>query len=132
MIGANSILAFHDSAGVVTAITYEFSNFTPSVRDSNLSFSVYSREAEYSDGKYTIYATVALPGNRTTLNTVWQAGQVAIMKGDRNALCMSTIIIVVVGGGCGGFAFIQIAILGSPQALRQSCLTFGAFCIMEG
>ncbi|XP_038976165.1 cytochrome b561 and DOMON domain-containing protein At5g47530-like [Phoenix dactylifera] len=77
MIGANALLAFHDSAGTVTAITYLFSNFTPSVRDSNLTFRVYSREAEYSNGKYTIYSTVALPGNRTTLNTVWQAGQVS-------------------------------------------------------
>ncbi|XP_008811325.2 cytochrome b561 and DOMON domain-containing protein At5g47530-like [Phoenix dactylifera] len=77
MIGANALLAFHDSAGTVTAITYPFSNFTPSVRDSNLSFRVYSREAEYSGGQYTIYATVELPGNRTSLDTVWQAGQVS-------------------------------------------------------
>ncbi|XP_010909168.1 cytochrome b561 and DOMON domain-containing protein At5g47530-like [Elaeis guineensis] len=109
MIGANSILAFHDSAGVVTAITYEFSNYTPSVRDSNLSFRVYSREAEYSDGKYTIYATVALPGNRTTLNTVWQAGQVSggvpvshALSGDNIKSMGSTDFLTGESSGSGG------------------------------
>ncbi|XP_038983306.1 cytochrome b561 and DOMON domain-containing protein At5g47530-like [Phoenix dactylifera] len=76
MKGANALLAFHNSSGAVTVISYVFNNYSPSVRDSNLSFTVYSREAEYSNGAYTIYATVALEGNKTTLNTVWQAGQV--------------------------------------------------------
>ncbi|XP_008798482.1 cytochrome b561 and DOMON domain-containing protein At4g17280-like [Phoenix dactylifera] len=76
MIGANALLAFHNSSGAVTVISYVFNSYSPSVRDSKLSFTVYSREAEYSNGAYTIYATVALAGNKTTLNTVWQAGQV--------------------------------------------------------
>ncbi|KAG1342219.1 Cytochrome b561 and DOMON domain-containing protein [Cocos nucifera] len=77
MIGTNAFFAFHDSGGAVKVITYILPSYTPSVSNSSLSFNVYSREAEYSNGAYTIYATVALPSNKTTLNTAWQAGQVS-------------------------------------------------------
>ncbi|EHA8592185.1 cytochrome b561 and DOMON domain-containing protein [Cocos nucifera] len=77
MIGANAFFAFHDSSGAVKVISYILPSYTPSVRDSNLSFTVHSRDAEYSNGVYTIYVTVDLPGNKTTLNTAWQAGQVS-------------------------------------------------------
>ncbi|KAG6489888.1 cytochrome b561 and DOMON domain-containing protein At5g47530-like [Zingiber officinale] len=78
MVGANAFLAFHSAAGVVTVYTTQFSGteFPPSsVADQNLTFAVHSRRAEYSadGGYYTIYASLDLPGNRTTQNTVWQA-----------------------------------------------------------
>ncbi|XP_010936608.1 cytochrome b561 and DOMON domain-containing protein At5g47530 [Elaeis guineensis] len=77
MLGTNAFFAFHDSSGVVKVISDTLTSYTLSVRDSNLSFTVYSKEAEYSNGAYTIYATVDLPGNKTTWNTAWQAGQVS-------------------------------------------------------
>ncbi|XP_074576048.1 cytochrome b561 and DOMON domain-containing protein At5g48750-like [Curcuma longa] len=79
MVGANAFLAFPDAAtGASTVITTQLRSFSvqPSdIRDEALTFAVYGREAEYSadGGYYTIYATVELPGNRTTQNTVWQA-----------------------------------------------------------
>ncbi|KAG6504146.1 cytochrome b561 and DOMON domain-containing protein At5g48750-like [Zingiber officinale] len=78
MVGANSFLAYPDAAtGSATVITTQLRTYdvTPSdIRDEELTFAVYRREAEYSgaDGYYTIYASVELPGNRTTQNTVWQ------------------------------------------------------------
>ncbi|XP_042410117.1 cytochrome b561 and DOMON domain-containing protein At5g48750-like [Zingiber officinale] len=79
MVGANAFLAFPDAAtGAATVITTQLPrhNLQPSdIRDEALTYAVYGREAEYSadGGYYTIYATVELPGNRTTQNTVWQA-----------------------------------------------------------
>lgn len=76
MIGAQSFLAFLDSNGAVALFTTAFSTYTllPSdVKDENLTFPVYDKRAEYGDGYYTIYATLALPANSTRVNTVWQA-----------------------------------------------------------
>ncbi|CAL9158254.1 cytochrome b561 and DOMON domain-containing protein At5g47530-like [Musa acuminata AAA Group] len=74
MIGANAFLAFPDSAaGAVTVWTTQLSTYSPTVQDQNLSFSVYSKAAEYSDGSYTIYATLEVPSNNTKVNVVWQA-----------------------------------------------------------
>ncbi|CAL9051356.1 unnamed protein product [Musa banksii] len=76
MAGANAFLAFPGSNGAVTVYTTQFSSTNPrtsDVKDENLTFTVYSKEGEYSDGYYTIYATLELPGNDTKQNTVWQA-----------------------------------------------------------
>ncbi|RRT64171.1 hypothetical protein B296_00042076 [Ensete ventricosum] len=76
MIGANAFLAFPGSNGTVTVYTTQFSSYgvLPSdVKNENLTFAVYSREAEYSGGYYTIYAALELPRNDTKQNTVWQA-----------------------------------------------------------
>lgn len=43
-------------------------------RDENLTFTVFSRSAEYSNGSYTIYASIQLPGNKTSQKIAWQAG----------------------------------------------------------
>lgn len=74
MIGANAFLAFPDSAaGAVTVWTTQLSTYSPTVQDQNLSFSVYSKAAEYSNGSYTIYATLEVPNNNAKVNVVWQA-----------------------------------------------------------
>lgn len=74
MIGANAFLAYHDSAGSVQVITSTLDSFGTTIANGSLSFTVYEMSAEYADGAYTIYATLELPSNRTTLNTVWQRG----------------------------------------------------------
>ncbi|XP_072974086.1 cytochrome b561 and DOMON domain-containing protein At5g47530-like [Typha angustifolia] len=76
MLGANAIFAFHDSSGVVTSISTILSsdNYSPTIKNESLSFKVYSQEAEFSSGAYTIYATVDLPSNNSKQNMVWQAG----------------------------------------------------------
>lgn len=77
MSGANAFLAFH-SGGSVTLYMTRFASTQVSVSDvtnGSLTFAVHSQKAEYSSagGYYTIYASLDLPGNRTTQNTVWQA-----------------------------------------------------------
>ncbi|KAF3323219.1 auxin-induced in root cultures protein 12-like protein [Carex littledalei] len=75
MLGANAIFAFLDSTtGAVKVVSYVISDYQPAVRDENLTFTVYSRSAEYSNGSYTIYASIQLPGNKTSQKIAWQAG----------------------------------------------------------
>lgn len=75
MLGANAVVAYHDpGTGVVAVVTAVIDSYAPVVEDGNLSLAVYRRGAEYADGAYAIYATIALPGNSTRQNIVWQAG----------------------------------------------------------
>lgn len=73
MIGAQAIFAFQDSSGTMTAISYPLTNTSPSVRNTSLSYTVYSMESDLSNGAMTIYATIKLPSNNTIVNHVWQA-----------------------------------------------------------
>ncbi|KAG0450578.1 hypothetical protein HPP92_026852, partial [Vanilla planifolia] len=73
MVGAQVIFAFHDSSSVMTAISYPISNTSPSVRNTSLSYRVYSMTSEFNNNMMTIYATIELPQNRTQVNHVWQA-----------------------------------------------------------
>uniref|UniRef100_J3LKY2 AIR12 DOMON domain-containing protein n=1 Tax=Oryza brachyantha TaxID=4533 RepID=J3LKY2_ORYBR len=64
-----------DGAGAVAALTTVLESYRPSLTNGSLKFDVpVPPAAEYVDGAYTIYATVALPMNSTVQNTVWQAG----------------------------------------------------------
>ncbi|KAM0937675.1 putative DOMON domain-containing protein [Dioscorea sansibarensis] len=74
MIGAQSLFAFSGSDGAVRVYSTAISTFNPDVKDGNLSFMVYSKSGELSNATMTIFATLELPGNRTTVNQVWQAG----------------------------------------------------------
>lgn len=74
---ASQINATGAGAGGVSVVTTVLESFSPSLRNGTLRFDVPAPPAaEYSAGAYTIYATVALPGNSTTQNMVWQAGPV--------------------------------------------------------
>ncbi|KAF3331024.1 cytochrome b561 and DOMON domain-containing protein [Carex littledalei] len=74
MVGTNAFLAYHDSAGSLQIITSQLSSFSPTIANGSLTFTVYEMSVDYSNGAYTIYATLKLPNNSTTLNTVWQRG----------------------------------------------------------
>jgi len=78
MAGSSVFIASHsqDGNGAVSVLsTYLESTVNPSLTNNTLRVAVPAGPAaEYSGGAYTIYATVALPGNRTLQNTVWQAG----------------------------------------------------------
>lgn len=75
MLGANTVFAYHDPAtGVVAVATAVVDSYAPAFADGDLTFAVHRRGAEYTDGVYAIHATVALPGNSTRQNIVWQAG----------------------------------------------------------
>jgi hypothetical protein len=74
MVGANAFLGYHDSAGSLQIITSQLSSYSPTIGNGSLTFTVYEMSVDYSNGAYTIYATLELPNNSTTLNTVWQRG----------------------------------------------------------
>ncbi|XP_051183312.1 cytochrome b561 and DOMON domain-containing protein At5g47530-like [Lolium perenne] len=75
MAGSNVFVASQDASGVVSVLTTILATTSPSLTNQSLSFAVpVPASAEYSGGAYTIYATVALPSNSSSQNTVWQAG----------------------------------------------------------
>ncbi|KAF0911167.1 hypothetical protein E2562_007945 [Oryza meyeriana var. granulata] len=79
MVGSSVFIASqaNGTGGAVSVVTTVLESFSPSLRNGSLRFDVPAPPAaEYSAGAYTIYATVALPGNSTVQNTVWQAGPV--------------------------------------------------------
>ncbi|VAH87827.1 unnamed protein product [Triticum turgidum subsp. durum] len=77
MAGSNVFIA-SQSAGAVSVLTTILRNTAPTLDNTALSFDVpVPASAEYAGGAYTIYATVALPGNATSHNTVWQAGPIS-------------------------------------------------------
>ncbi|KAL6649393.1 hypothetical protein ACP70R_013617 [Stipagrostis hirtigluma subsp. patula] len=76
MVGS-SVFAASQAAGggAVSVLTTVLESYSPSLTNGSLKFDVpVAPSAEYSGGAYTIYVTVALPGNATQQNTVWQAG----------------------------------------------------------
>ncbi|KAL5217826.1 hypothetical protein ABZP36_018510 [Zizania latifolia] len=83
MAGSSVFIASHSQngtggGGAVSVLTTVLESTSPSLRNGSLKFDVPAPPAaEYTGGAYTIYATVALPGNSTLQNTVWQAGPVS-------------------------------------------------------
>ncbi|KAL6867290.1 hypothetical protein ACP4OV_015314 [Aristida adscensionis] len=79
MVGSSVFAASHDAAGGVAPVLMTvLESFSPSLTNGSLKFDVpVAPAADYSGGAYTVYATVALPGNATQQNTVWQAGPVS-------------------------------------------------------
>ncbi|GJN30569.1 hypothetical protein PR202_gb18882 [Eleusine coracana subsp. coracana] len=74
MAGSSVFIASQNGNGVSLLDTY-LETTSPSFTKGNLKFTVIGTPtAEYSGGAYTIFVTVALPGNNTRQNTVWQAG----------------------------------------------------------
>ena len=54
------------------------STTSPNLQPATLKFGVpVAPSVDYSGGAYTIFATIALPGNTTQQNTVWQAGSLS-------------------------------------------------------
>ncbi|PKA53610.1 Auxin-induced in root cultures protein 12 [Apostasia shenzhenica] len=73
MRGAQAIFAFFDSNNAMTTITCPLPNTQPTIRNTSLSYNVYSMASEFSNNVMTIYATIELPNNKTQVNQVWQA-----------------------------------------------------------
>ncbi|XBI70042.1 cytochrome b561 and DOMON domain-containing protein At5g47530-like [Triticum dicoccoides] len=75
MAGSNVFVASQGGSGAVSVLTTILRSTAPALDNTTLQFDVpVPPTAEYAAGAYTIYATVALPGNSTQQNTVWQAG----------------------------------------------------------
>ncbi|KAL6645025.1 hypothetical protein ACP70R_016633 [Stipagrostis hirtigluma subsp. patula] len=75
MAGSSVFVASQDGSGAVSVLQTVLESTSPSLNNGTLKFGVpVAPAAEYSGGAYTIYATIALPGNSTQQSTVWQAG----------------------------------------------------------
>ncbi|KAL6645023.1 hypothetical protein ACP70R_016631 [Stipagrostis hirtigluma subsp. patula] len=75
MAGSSVFIASQDASGVAPVLMTVLESTSPSLTNGSLRFDVpVAPVTEYAGGMYTIYGTVALPGNATQQNTVWQAG----------------------------------------------------------
>ncbi|KAF0911164.1 hypothetical protein E2562_007942 [Oryza meyeriana var. granulata] len=75
MAGSSVFIVSQDSAGAVSVLTTVLEGTSPSLTSGSLRFNVPGAPtAAYANGEYTMFATIALPNNSTTQNTVWQAG----------------------------------------------------------
>jgi len=75
MAGSSVFIASHDGSGTPSVLMTNLDTVSPSLQPATLKFGVPgSPTVDYSGGAYTIFATIALPGNTTQQNTVWQAG----------------------------------------------------------
>nr|CAB3496805.1 unnamed protein product [Digitaria exilis] len=75
MVGSSVFLASPSAGGAVSVLMTYLESTSPSLTNGTLKLDVpVAPVAEFAGGAYTIYVTVALPGNKTVQNTVWQAG----------------------------------------------------------
>jgi hypothetical protein len=70
MAGSSVFIASQGGNGAVSVLMTYLESTNPSLTNKTLKIAVPVGPA----AEYTIYATMALPGNRTVQNTVWQAG----------------------------------------------------------
>lgn len=77
MVGS-SVFVATQSSGSPSVLMTNLDSTSPSLQPATLKFNVpVAPTVEYSGGAYTIFATIALPGNATQQNTVWQAGSLS-------------------------------------------------------
>ncbi|GLJ53609.1 hypothetical protein SUGI_1143620 [Cryptomeria japonica] len=76
MIGTQALIAFRLSNGSTVVDTYNVASKTAALNPSKISITVSSKSAVYesSSGKITIFASLALGSNQTSVNQVWQVG----------------------------------------------------------
>jgi hypothetical protein len=77
MGGAQALVAFKDSKGVMSAKTYNVTSTPYSAVQSKLAFDVWDTRAEEESGVMRIFAKIKVPPElaaKGTLNQVWQVG----------------------------------------------------------
>ncbi|KAD4179047.1 hypothetical protein R6Q59_022611 [Mikania micrantha] len=107
MIGAQALVALPSSNGSLQAYTSSVTGYGTTLQQSSLSFGVPVIRAENSNGDVVIYATLVLPGGRTSFNQVWQSGPVsngapsahAMASENRNSLGTVDFVSGVTGAG---------------------------------
>ncbi|KAK3032002.1 hypothetical protein RJ639_036207 [Escallonia herrerae] len=77
MVGAQCLVAFTNSSGLVRAYTTPVNGYGPSMAAGALSFNVPRISAELNNGEMVIFATLQLPTGSTSFNQVWQVGPVS-------------------------------------------------------
>ncbi|KAL0300280.1 UNVERIFIED_CONTAM: cytochrome and DOMON domain-containing protein [Sesamum calycinum] len=74
MIGAQCLVAFRNSSGLLRAYTSPISSYGTRLEEGPLSFSVPRIAAEFTNNQMIIYATIELPRESTRFTHVWQHG----------------------------------------------------------
>nr|DAD23593.1 TPA_asm: hypothetical protein HUJ06_025056 [Nelumbo nucifera] len=74
MIGSQALVAYQLSNGTAFAYTSPVTSYSTSLAPGSLSFTVSNLSATYVNEEMTIFATLQLPNNSTTLNQLWQVG----------------------------------------------------------
>ncbi|GLJ53612.1 hypothetical protein SUGI_1143660 [Cryptomeria japonica] len=76
MIGTQALIAFQSSNGSTVVGTYDVESKSAPLNPSPISLSVTNKSAVYesSSGKITIFASLVLTSNQTSINQVWQVG----------------------------------------------------------
>ncbi|XP_059070218.1 receptor-like protein kinase THESEUS 1 [Cryptomeria japonica] len=76
MIGTQALIAFQSGNGSTVVHTYDVVSKSDALNPSNISFNVVEKRAVYngSNGKITIFASLTLGFNQTSINHVWQIG----------------------------------------------------------
>ncbi|XP_057828975.2 auxin-induced in root cultures protein 12-like [Cryptomeria japonica] len=76
MIGTQALIAFRLGNGSTVVDTYNVTSKSAALNPSKISIPVTSKSAVYeaSSGKITIFASLVLDSNQTSVNQVWQVG----------------------------------------------------------
>lgn len=110
MVGTQALVAFRKSNGTMSVYTSPILRYQTGLQKGELSFEVSDLSATYANDEITIFATLKLPSNSSSLNQVWQDGPLIKdspgMHGTTggNVVSMSTLNLVsgqskVVGSG---------------------------------
>uniref|UniRef100_A0A2N9J7R9 Cytochrome b561 and DOMON domain-containing protein n=1 Tax=Fagus sylvatica TaxID=28930 RepID=A0A2N9J7R9_FAGSY len=86
MIGSQSFVACPRSDGSLAAYTSPITSYETSLQEGNLSFPVYDVSATYENNSVTIFATLELPSNTTTIETI-KGGKGMVLKNVHGVLC---------------------------------------------
>ncbi|GAB2256848.1 hypothetical protein Droror1_Dr00022907 [Drosera rotundifolia] len=76
MAGSQALVAYKNSSGAIHVYTSSVASDSASTEltQSTLSFDVTNLAGEMTGSQMVIFGTVTLPGNKTSLNQVWQVG----------------------------------------------------------
>lgn len=77
MIGAQCLVALHNSSGLPYAYTSSVDSYDTSLGETPLSFQVQRVSTEYVSNEMIIFATLVLPNNQTSFHQVWNDGPVS-------------------------------------------------------
>ncbi|WOG98854.1 hypothetical protein DCAR_0418200 [Daucus carota subsp. sativus] len=74
MVGAQALVAFHNSNGSMTVYPTPVKDYNPSMLPGTLTFQVANISAEYKNNEMIIFAVLGPLVNITKVNHVWQSG----------------------------------------------------------
>ncbi|KAE8686665.1 Cytochrome b561 and DOMON domain-containing protein [Hibiscus syriacus] len=74
MVGSQALVAYRRTDGTMRVYTSPITQYQTQLREGKLSFEVSDLSATYENNEITIFATLGLSNNGTTLNQVWQEG----------------------------------------------------------